>query len=280
MITTLTYDEAVAKCPAISATKPHSKVSKQYAFIPTKDIVELALSKDWLIQNVKSRKSEVSCHQVSLIHKSQLSELNQSNLEGFPQVLITNSHDLTKRFSLSMGYFRLVCSNGLVAPTGLCSSISPTLHRQPKQGEDNLFDTIVPSLERALAQYNSIQSKIGEMKSRTLSDEEKMYLARYSHYIRFRYRMTQPQKFNFEEAIKPRRKVDETNSLWHTFNVIQENFTRGGTGIGRGITQFQDDLRFNQELWAGVDKALIHQGGALKQQLDSLFPKKSRPRKK
>lgn len=277
MINTLTYEQAVNRCPAIAATAPAPKVSKQYAFIPTSEIVQKALDSDWLIHHVKKGRGNLGAHQVSLVHKSQLVE--SPSEEGFPQVLLTNSHDLSKRFSLNVGFFRLVCSNGLIAPTGLCSGITPTLHRQTKDNDQTLFDSLVPSLENALSQYSTITGKITEMKNRSLSPEERMYLARYAYYIRFRYRMSQPKKFDTAEVLKPRRDVDNSNTLWHTFNVIQENLTHGGRYIGKGITQFQDELRFNQEFWTGIDKALTYQEEDLNNQLKQLFPKKNRPRK-
>jgi hypothetical protein len=276
MINTLSYEQAVNKCPAIAASAPSSKVSKHYAFIPTSEILQKALASDWLVHNVKKGRGSLGAHQVSLVHKSQVTE---STTEGFPQVLIMNSHDLTKRFSLNVGFFRLVCSNGLIAPTGLCSYIAPTLHRQAKGQEESLFDSLMPGLENAFNQYSTITSKITEMKSRNLSDEERMYLARYAYYIRFRYRMSQPKKFDASEILKPRREIDNTKTLWHTFNVIQENITLGGPRIGKGITQFQDDTRFNQEFWTGVDKALSFQEEDLNKELKQLFPKKNRSRK-
>jgi len=274
MITTLTYQEAVEKCPAIAATAPSSKCSKKYAFIPTSEIVKSALDNDWVIRDTKQGRGTFGIHSVTLIHKSQLSAKIE---EGFPQINIINSHNLSKRFTAALGYFRLVCSNGLIAPVGLFNSTT-TLHRQ-KTGEEDLFTSIIPSLEQGFSSYGIITAKVEQMKDRNLSDREKTLLARYANYIRFRYRMLQPKKFDPAAVLKPRRVVDNGNDLWRTFNTIQENISRGGNGIGSGITQFQDDLRFNQEFWAGVDKALVHQEEDLEIELKKLFPKTPRPRK-
>ena len=276
MISTISYENAVAQCPAITATGPSAKASGRYAFIPTSEILKKALDKDWCIREVKKAPGNLGMHCIMLIHKSQTST-DLSSVEGFPQMHIINSHNLTKKFSLAMGFYRLVCSNGLIAPTGLVNEIG-TLHRQ-KAGDVNLFDSIAESFETALPQFNAITNHVEAMKSVSLSDSEKTMLARYAHYIRFRYRMTQPKKFDPTQILKPRREVDVGNSLWLTFNVIQENMTRGGTQIGRGITQIQDDLRFNQEFWTGVEKAVSYREEDLNVQLKQLFRKKERPRK-
>lgn len=274
MIETLSYQEAIEKCPAIAATAPSSKCSAKYAFIPTSEIVKRALDNDWVIRDTKQGRGALGIHNVTLVHKSQL---NAKIEEGFPQILIVNSHNLSKRFTAVLGYFRLVCSNGLIAPTGMMHQTT-TLHRQ-KVGEEDLSSSIIPSLERAFNGYSIITDKIDQMKARNLSDREKTLLARYANYIRFRYRMLQPKKFDPTAVLKPRREFDNGNDLWRTFNTIQENFTLGGHRIGSGITQFQDDLRFNQEFWTGVDKALVHQEEDLEIELKKLFPKTSRPRK-
>jgi hypothetical protein len=269
MINTLSYEEAVTKCPAIAATGPSSKASARYNFISTGEIVQKALENDWYIRDTKASRGLHGMHQVNLVHKSQLNSVLE---EGFPQISLVNSHNLSRRFSLSLGFFRLVCKNGLIAPTGLCHSIKPTLHRSGifNDGE------IVSSLSLALDQFDTVIKRTETMKNRELSEQERLMLARYAYYIRFRYRMTQPKKVDVNELLKARRSVDEKNDLWTTFNVIQENLMHGGSRIGKGITQFQDELRFNQELWTGVDKAIAHQGEELQTVLKSLFPKKER----
>jgi hypothetical protein len=275
MIETLTLEQAIEKCPAINAAAPAAKASSRYSFISTRQILDKALENDWIINKAsQGRGGSTGQHRISLVHKSQL---DQPITEGYPQINITNSHDLSKRFSVALGFFRLVCSNGLIAPVGMCSSLQPTIHRQ-KEGSN--FSDLLPLLQASFADYSSITSRIDDMKNRQLSSEERNALARYAYYIRFRYRMSQPKKFDVQEALKPRREADTGNDLWKTFNTIQENIVRGGgTTLGKGITQFQDDTRFNQELWLGVDKALTHSGRDLDVTLKNLFPKKERPRK-
>lgn len=272
MINTLTYEEAVEKCPSIAVTEPASRVSKKYNFISTGELVHKALENDWVIREAKSGRGLHGMHQVNLIHKSQ-THINYQ--EGFPQLSIVNSHNLTRKFSLNLGFFRLVCSNGLIAPTGLCTSIRPTLHRQGvfNHGE------ILTSMTHALDQFETVVKHTEKLKNRELSESERLMLARYAYYIRFRYRMSQPKKVDIGELLRPRREADNKTDLWTTFNVIQENIMRGGSLIGKGVTQFQDELRFNQELWTGVDKALDNQEQELKQSLDDLFPKKERIKK-
>ena len=160
----------------------------------------------------------------------------------------------------------------MIVPTGLVQSIAPTLHRQGAFGDSSITDTLL----EAFNQFGNITKRIDVMKARELSTEEQQMLARYAYYIRFRYRMMQPKKVDTNHLLTPRRSVDAKNDLWTTFNVIQENLTHGGPRIGKGITQFQDELRFNQELWTGADKATNHRDKDLQNVLKNLFPKKER----
>lgn len=269
MITTLTYDEAVEKCPALSANSPASFVSSKYSFIPTGQIIKKALEKDWVIRDVKGGKGIHGVHSVNLVHKSQL---DSNVVEGFPQLNIINSHNRAKRFSQAIGFFRLVCSNGLIAPAGLTYSTRPTLHRAGRLNMDQLSS----SFDEMLGQFDNILENTKQMKDRILSPEEKQMLAQFSYYIRFRYRMFQPKKVDINDLLKPRRDADTGSDLWTTFNVLQENISRGGFGIGQGITRLEDDLRFNQELWTGVNAALSHRNEDLSSTLKNLFPKKER----
>lgn len=271
MIETLTLNQAIERCPSIAATEPAAKASKQYNFISTLNILNSALDNDWLIRSVKGTGSRHGMHNIALVHKSQI---EKSVVEGFPQVNIVNSHNLTKRFSTVLGFFRLVCSNGLVAPTGMMTSVQPTLHRL--SSGKSITEDINTVLEKAFGQYDTIVNQTQLLKERQLTEEERTYLARYAYYIRFRYRMSQPKKVDASTILAPRREADAGTDLWTTFNVIQENLTQGGNRIGSGITRVQDDLKFNQELWTGVDKALLHRDSDLETTLKALFPKKQK----
>jgi hypothetical protein len=270
MINTLSLEQAIEKCPAIVATEPSARASSKYSFIRTADILEKAIDKGWIIQDVRQAgPSETAQHSVTLFHKSQLADVGVA--EGFPQMRLINSHDLTKRFNYILGFWREVCSNGLIAATGLCSHLN-SVHRFKDDSRLNLMK----AMDSGLSDFAKISEAITTFKQRTLSLEEKNALARYAHYIRFRYRMAQPKKFNTDLTLAPRRNVDKKDDLWTVFNVIQENMTHGGPGLGKGITRFQDDIRFNQELWTGVSKAVDHRGSDLDKTLKSLFQKKER----
>jgi hypothetical protein len=69
---------------------------------------------------------------------------------------------------------------------------------------------------------------------------------------------SKPVNFNMERLLVPERVADMGNSVWKTFNVLQEKFVRGGTKYrtprGRSMSMkelkdFQVINRINTGLW-------------------------------
>ncbi len=273
---TLTLAEAIHLCPAIGADAPSPKVSAKYHYISTQDVLNHALSSGWSITGAKQEKAtNFGRHAVTLVPTALLSNPHP---EGYPQVIITNSHDKTKRFQMMMGFFRLVCSNGLIAPTGITEGIK-LVHRF----SDDRQATLTESLHNSLEAFPLMYDKVGQFQDRTLSNEEKLELANFAQKVRFRYRAI-PKSYNTDNLLEPCRMQDEGDDLWKTFNVIQENMMKGGRGMGGGITRFYDDIRINRELWAGAEIALNNRGSDLKPalmlQLKDIKKIKSGPRKR
>ena len=273
----LTLDEAIEKVPAIMTETPSPRASARYSFFSTRNVVERALSSGWHIVEAKGARvrgsgSKYGAHSVRFIHESQRQTLDSSaTLEGFPTINLINSHDLTKKLTMAIGYYRLICSNGLIAPSGMANSVN-SRHNFNEEKSDVLLN----SIDRVFEQYSVITNQINDFRQRELSDLECDALSKFAKRIRFRFRPSAPAKLDHNLFLRPRRPLDNGKDLWRVFNVIQENVTHGGEGMGKGITRFQDDLRFNTEMWTGAAKALSFRGSNLEDELNRLFVKKSR----
>jgi hypothetical protein len=268
----LTLEEAITKVPAIATESPSPRVSGRYRFFSTKNVLEQALSNNWSIMEAKgvtTRKvpTRFGAHSVRLIHNSQL---QSETAEGFPTINLINSHDLSKKLTLAIGYYRLICSNGLIAPAGIANAVNAR-----HNFSNNNNSALLEAISQVFDQYSLITDQINKFKSRELSDSECSDLAQYAKRIRFRFRKNLPQKVDSNLLLNPRRPSDGNKDLWTVFNVIQENITHGGNGLGKGITRFQDDIRFNTEMWQGTALALNHKKDNLKEELSKLFIKKT-----
>lgn len=250
-ISTLTLAEASRRCPAIVARAPHSAVSDRYAFLPTEPIIREAISHGWRILSADmprgSSGAVTGMHRVKMAHESSLAKKTGS--DGFPTVDIINSHDRSKRLSTHIGFFRLVCSNGLVIPSGVAQSTRVTHVHQT-------IESLVEALEGALALTGQIAGVIDELKARRVSRVEASVLASFA--TELRYLGWHKVPIEPKQLLERRRDADKSDDLWTTFNVVQENLVRGGMAsvTGRkigGIHGFHDDLRVNRGLWEGVE---------------------------
>ena len=67
-----------------------------------------------------------------------------------------------------------------------------------------------------------------------------------------------PTNLNYEQLLIPNRMEDNGDSLWQTFNVVQEKFIRGGVNYSsskgrktqlRTIKDIQVSNKINTKLW-------------------------------
>lgn len=171
-----------------------------------------------------------------------------SNKHGNLQLLAINSHEGSSALTFRMGFFRLVCSNGLIIGSDLIPQIKV---RHTQNGLLKLNDSIEELLEwRTVAMDN-----IEKMENRKLSADEYEKLALESAKIRMGEKFTDKIVPLFES----KRHEDNSPDLFTAFNVIQENVMRTGfyaldkeTNVAtkiRAIRGVDSSLAINTELF-------------------------------
>jgi hypothetical protein len=140
-----------------------------------------------------------------------------SNAHGNLQVLAINSHEGSSALTFRMGFFRLVCSNGLIIGSDLIPQIKV---RHTQNGLLKLNDSV-----EELMQWRTVaMDNIDRMSSKKLSSEEFEALVMSSAKIRMGEK--------FSDKIVPlfetKRYQDQSKDLFTVFNVIQENVMRTG----------------------------------------------------
>jgi len=102
-----------------------------------------------------------------------------------------------------------------------------------------------------------IQRSVSKMENTFLSEQQSLDLLNKAAFLRWQ-KNSIPVRINMEELLVAEREADMGNSVWQTFNVIQEKFVRGGTqyrtGRGRSMTMkslkdFQVINKINTGLW-------------------------------
>jgi hypothetical protein len=256
-MTTLTLEEATTLVPAIGANSPSERVSDRYQFVSTRDILNRVQQDGWTITNATAQnRSPYAQHRITLVHQNDLSTINDSNSEGVPRIEMFNSHDRSKRLMFAIGFFRFVCSNGLIVASGPAETI-----RIKHRFSGDRLSEIMEQVSQISSRFPTIQNTINNFKSREMAEDEQVSFAQYAIKGRFNYRPAMPKRFQdmertVERLLSSRRDADSGNSIWQVYNRIQENLINGMEGFSRPIRGYSDNVRVNQLLWKGAETTL------------------------
>lgn len=244
--------------PSVFATEASDNTSDKYSFIPTIDVVNILRSQDWVTVAAnqsrfrkQSKRDEVK-HIVRLRHRSSL-DANNLALDGVPELILTNSHDATSAFRFNLGYYRMVCANGLMA--------GDTLSSQSVRHIGFNKDKVIEASYRILEDTPKLVESVNTMRNITLSDDEKTILAKSA--LDLRYDALNPSPITASQLLTKRRSSDYNNDLWTQFNLVQENMIKGGLRYykrddqgrmiarqrTREVTSIPESSRLNKALW-------------------------------
>ena len=173
--------------------------------------------------------------------------------EQVGEIILLNSHDGTSAYQLLSGFFRFVCSNGLIAGD-VCNDV-----RVRHSG--NVVDNVIEGSFEVLDNLQQIESRIDEYKAITLSTSEQILLAEEAITLRWD---EDKSPIVPAQLLRVKRSADADANLWTTFNCIQEGLTQGGlkgrtVGTGRstrtravgGVTE---NVKLNKALWSLTEK--------------------------
>lgn len=251
----LSNEQLKQQAPTLFTSNAHSEVSSKYHFIPTIDVIEEIKSHNWHPVSVSQagvrdlQKEGYQQHCVRFRHFEDLLNPNDNAVE----LLLFNSHDRTKAFSISAGIFRFVCSNGLVISDSVFESY------KIKHLGDKANDVATAVLNIA-AIKPKLMKKIEKLESIKLNDSEKQSFAKSSIPLRFEEHL----EVNPNDLLLPNREEDFKDDLYTTLNIIQENLIRGNIkGINKQtnrkftskqISSISTDAKLNKELWDMAEK--------------------------
>lgn len=81
----------------------------------------------------------------------------------FPTFTLTNSYDSSRKFSAMMGFQRLICTNGMMAPVNHEMSNEIKLVHTPKLGEWLDMDEIMPMISQFMANSGELFNQYEEL---------------------------------------------------------------------------------------------------------------------
>lgn len=203
--------------PSVFAREAHDSRSERYVYVPTIDIVEGLRREGWFpffaVQAVPRDGSRMG-------HAKHMLRLRRDDGIGKPEaaeVIIVNSHDGTSSYQMFAGMLRFVCTNSLVA--------GERFEEVRVQHKGNIQHDIIEGVYTVAEDFPRLIDASETMKEITLSADERRVLAEASLVARYG---EEESPIRPDQIITPRRREDNGQSLWTTFNAIQENMVKGG----------------------------------------------------
>lgn len=222
----LTDDQIYDLAPSVFARGAHESRSKQYAHIPTAEILQKLYREGFRVSSVQQANSRIEGKRAFTKHLLRLRYIGENDglsqeLDAQPEICLLNSHDGTSAYRLYAGIIRFACTNGLIVADS-STTRGMSIHHKGNVAEDviNASYAILDESRKAMEQAQHWQEI-------HLDRQEAEILAETVRDIRFpRVEGKEPVPAGL--LLQPRRREDMGNSLWVVANKIQENAIRGG----------------------------------------------------
>ena len=184
----------------------------------------------------------------------------ETEVDAYPRIILTNSHDGFNAFKFMVGMFRLVCSNGLVCGEEMLNMSIRHINYN--------FEELRKIVANAIEQVPNIVNTMNQMRTIIPTEEQKVALA--TEVLKIRKGVAPEEVIEvddnvIEDILTPVREEDKTQDLWTIFNICQEKMIKGGFSAPsrksrkrkqRAITSIKKDMEYNQRLWQTASQYL------------------------
>lgn len=225
--------DAIRVAPTIAAEAAHSDRSERYGYVNTVEVLEKLMERGLTIHGVTSatvRKADKVGFEKHLIR---LRRPEDGAIRGTArEILLLNSHDGSTCYEVMSGAFRFACANGLV--------MGDTYTRHKVKHSRSAIHEIEDATFEVLKDFERIADSVSTMSNIKLLTDEREAFADAAMTIRFPTKDSDEMPFDPSRLLRPRRADDIGEDLWTTFNVVQENCTRGGI---KGVAPLQPGKR-------------------------------------
>ena len=275
-----------SKASAAFTELPIEGVSANYGHLRTIDLLPVLKDYGYLpvqAAQTTARKKDKIGHQNHMLAFAHEDDLMQPS-DGRPEIIIYNSSDRSSALKCFAGYFRGICSNGLVAGDGFQSKVYHNI-KNIMSFEDQLRDMV--------SRLPAMLGLVDKMKSTLIDGQTGLEIAesgaslRWANWEKEQFRAWNTARkaeknFNDIELARgsyytdqtisdlldskrpgERSLAKQTASLWHVFNRVQEGLIRGKAEIqsvsnlrpsgttrkATGLTSVPKSVKVNREFW-------------------------------
>lgn len=195
----------------------HSSRSNKYKVVPTKEIAAKFKELGFVVdsyQEAKVRKDVTRIgHQKHLVRLSHPELLSTDHKDVKLQLLVTNSHDGSSSFKMQLGFFRFVCSNGLI--------VGETFETIKLRHSGLILEEIDSAIEKMVAQTKKLDAAIAALKQKKLDEMQVRSFIEEAVKLR--------GKSVTDVNVSARRPEDsDFSNLFQLYNAVQESLINGG----------------------------------------------------
>lgn len=238
--------------PAIFAEGAHESRGERYAYLPTVEALR-ALGQEgfqpFMVAQSRTRRED---RQGFTKHMVRMRHPDRQNTSGEAyEVVLINSHDGSTSYQMLSGVLRFVCMNGMVVGENVQDV------RVPHRGDARA--KVVEGAFEVLDGLTRVVEDVDQMKALQLTHDEQRAFAVAAAELRFADRVAgAPLPVNPDQLLQARRMADDGDSLWLTFQRLQESTVRGGvetrTATGkrrtsRAVQGIDGSVGLNRALW-------------------------------
>ncbi|QTF30097.1 DUF932 domain-containing protein [Escherichia coli] len=250
----LTREELMQVVPSVFGEDKHASRSDRYAYIPTITLLENLWREGFQPFFACQTKVRDPGRREHTKHMLRLRRTGQIIGQQVPEIILLNSHDGSSSYQMLPGYFRAICTNGLV-----CGQSFGEI-RVPHRG--NVVEKVIEGAYEVLGVFDRVEEKRDAMQSLLLPAPAQHALANAALTYRFG---EDHQPVTATQILTPRRHEDRQDDLWTTYQRIQENLLKGGlpgrTEKGkrthtRAVNGIDGDVKLNRALWVMAESLL------------------------
>ena len=241
----------------VLASEPCARVSDDYKFMSTIEVVNRLQDDGWLtmsVQHTNKRNKAKIAHSKHRVIMAPPGDFTESITGGTsPRLVIQNAHDGSSALRFMLGLFRMICSNGMIVTQSMLENMR-LIHKNSHKGS---VDEII---NRFGESWEATGETINRWRGIVLTDVDAAVFAKQAYRLRHPGIAENNIGNNHLQLLKIQRFEDQNNSLWHRFNTIQEHLTNGGYSVSApGVTNRRQsaralrgasaDTRMNRGLW-------------------------------
>lgn len=260
----LTLEQIQHRAPSVFAQGAWEGTSSKYQFFPTHHVVQALMDNGFACSSARQARTRIEGKEdfVKHILRFRHDDLRAQALkvgDVFPEIILTNSHDGSSSYNITMGMFRLACSNGMCVKTANIEDI-----RVRHSGREQLIDSVIEGSFEIIKEAPKVIEQVRDWQAIHMNDDEQRVFAETALELRGTTLEVSPDALLKARRAADRPEVGAGRDLWQTMNVVQESLIRGGA-YGRSPTTGQlrrmnevksviEDTKLNRALWQMTEK--------------------------